>query len=193
MIGMLIKTLALRAFPSAEKRFVDFLLEVKTNVLNALENQDYPFKELIDKIETKRDLSRNPIFDNMLLVQNLDAIAKDINKAGNDNGEFLIDDLIRGFQDRKTDEVIEQAESPDSPVDIQIAVSEIEEKIFINLVYCVKLFNKDTMERFLKHFIEIISIVTANKEINIKDIIISHDLGKAQSNIILGEKTDFIF
>ncbi|NSL87275.1 amino acid adenylation domain-containing protein [Chitinophaga sp. Mgbs1] len=63
VIGMFVNTLAIRSYPSAEKTFEDFLLEIKTTALAAFENQDYPFEELVESLQLKRDPSRNPVFD----------------------------------------------------------------------------------------------------------------------------------
>ena len=35
-----------------------------------MQNQDYPFEDLVDKLNVPRDLSRNPIFDTMFVMQN---------------------------------------------------------------------------------------------------------------------------
>ncbi|WP_260989994.1 condensation domain-containing protein, partial [Paenibacillus xylanexedens] len=47
MIGMFVNTLAMRTRPAGSKRFDTYLAEVKTAVLGAMENQDYPFEELV--------------------------------------------------------------------------------------------------------------------------------------------------
>ncbi|HLP58027.1 MAG TPA: condensation domain-containing protein, partial [Candidatus Deferrimicrobium sp.] len=47
IIGMFVNTLALRNYPSMHKTFREFLSEIKQNTLEAFENQDYPFEELI--------------------------------------------------------------------------------------------------------------------------------------------------
>ncbi|OMD33819.1 hypothetical protein BSK56_33865, partial [Paenibacillus borealis] len=53
MIGMFVNTLALRNAPSGEKRFMDFLREVKERTLAAFEHQDYPFEELVEKLNVR--------------------------------------------------------------------------------------------------------------------------------------------
>jgi tyrocidine synthetase-3 len=65
IIGMFVNTLALRARPSAEKSFTSLLEEVRDGVLKALDNQDFPFEELVDQVEIGRDAGRNPLFDVM--------------------------------------------------------------------------------------------------------------------------------
>lgn len=69
---MFVNTLALRTRPEGGKPFVQYLQEVRETALEAFEHQDYPFEELVDKLELTRDMSRNPVFDAMLVVQNND-------------------------------------------------------------------------------------------------------------------------
>ena len=47
-----------------------FLSGGKGNTLRSFENQDYPFEELVDKLNVRRDLSRNPLFDVLFVLQN---------------------------------------------------------------------------------------------------------------------------
>lgn len=70
MIGMFVNTLVLRNRPLASQPFSAFLEDVKHNTLLALEHQDYPFEQLVDKLDRVRDVSRNPIFDTMFSLQN---------------------------------------------------------------------------------------------------------------------------
>lgn len=65
LIGMFVNTLALRNYPASEKTFLSYLEEVKETTLGAYEHQNYPFEELVDKVQVSRDLSRNPLFDTM--------------------------------------------------------------------------------------------------------------------------------
>lgn len=67
LIGMFVNTIALRAYPEPGKSFADFLAEIKINTLQAYENQDYPFEELVESLAVKRDLSRNPLFDTLFI------------------------------------------------------------------------------------------------------------------------------
>ncbi|KAF6583811.1 hypothetical protein H6F38_36075, partial [Paenibacillus sp. EKM208P] len=42
VIGMFVNTLALRSFPEGDKSFYEYVQEVKDQVLDAFEHQDYP-------------------------------------------------------------------------------------------------------------------------------------------------------
>jgi fengycin family lipopeptide synthetase D len=194
VIGMLIKTLAVRSFPVSEERFIDFLNKVKTTVLDAFDNQDYPFKELLDNIEIDKDLSRNPLFDTLFLLNNINTAQGGPGKTKGDDRQVESNKPEINIKGKKSSElIITRIRNIDSPVDLQLVLWEGEENIVINLKYCVKLFHQDTMKRFLNYFIEIISIVSDDKNIKLKDINISHDFGTAGLDIINREDMDFGF
>ena len=54
MLGMFINTLAMRGRPEKNKRFSDFLKEIKDTCLKAYENQEYPFEERVEAVEVKK-------------------------------------------------------------------------------------------------------------------------------------------
>ncbi len=72
MFGMFVNNLAIRSFPKGDITFQEFLSETKENILKGFNNQDYPFGELVEQIGSKRDISRNPLFDTMFIYQNMD-------------------------------------------------------------------------------------------------------------------------
>ncbi|HVI45634.1 MAG TPA: condensation domain-containing protein [Chitinophaga sp.] len=72
IVGMFVNTLVLRNKPAAHKTFTQLLEEVKENSLNAYEHQDYPFALLVEKINLHKDPSRNPLFDVVFVLQNIE-------------------------------------------------------------------------------------------------------------------------
>ena len=50
VIGMFVNTLAMRLQPNSNKSFIKLLSEAKSTALNAYDNQDYPFEELVEKV-----------------------------------------------------------------------------------------------------------------------------------------------
>ncbi|WP_143305902.1 condensation domain-containing protein [Chitinophaga vietnamensis] len=72
VVGMFVNTLVLRNQPSRKKTFIQFLQEVKENSLNAFEHQDYPFATLVENLDLKKDPSRNPLFDVIFVLQNIE-------------------------------------------------------------------------------------------------------------------------
>ena len=135
IVGMFVNTLAMRNYPAAGKTFAVFLEQVKYNSLKAYENQDYQFEELIDKIDIKRDMSRNPLFDTMFTLQVFESGPGEVSN---------LEILPYHF------------ESKVAKFDITMSAFENPQSIVFNLNYCVKLFKKETMQRFAGHFINLV-------------------------------------
>ncbi len=149
IIGMFVNTLAMRNYPNGEKTFVDFLREVKNNALGAYENQDYQFEELVEKLAVARDFSRNPVFDVMLVLQNMDI------------AEVKVEDLK--ISPYKSENMV-------SKFDITLTAVELENSISIGIQYCTKLFSRATIMRMYKHLENIIQAVTENIDIKLSEV-----------------------
>ncbi|MCK5055448.1 MAG: amino acid adenylation domain-containing protein, partial [Candidatus Aminicenantes bacterium] len=172
IIGLFINVLAMRNYPSGGKTFVQFLNEVRANTTSAYENQGYSFGHLVEKLGVTNDISRNPIYDMELVVQNMD------------------------FPSLKTKEISFSAypyEVNVSQVDAALYVVEFEKNIYFRLIYSTSLFKRVTMERFIAHFLEIVSIVVENKDIKLRDIELCHDLEKVKADVYqkMADELDF--
>ncbi|MCP4217463.1 MAG: non-ribosomal peptide synthetase, partial [bacterium] len=72
IMGLFVNMMAMRNRPQKEKTFSEFLNEVKENAYNAYENQDYQFPQLVTKLGVKRTQGRNPLFDVVFQVDNIE-------------------------------------------------------------------------------------------------------------------------
>ncbi|MGV7136796.1 amino acid adenylation domain-containing protein [Bacillus velezensis] len=147
--GMFVNTLAMRGYPRGEKTFLEFLSEIKELALNAYENQEYPFEELVEEVEVRRDLSRNPLFDVMFTMQN----DEDIHLA---MGEAQVDMLGIHFIDAKFD------------LDLQATAHE--EGYALDLVYCSDLFTETSAQVILEHFKVLLDRVIANPDMKLSEL-----------------------
>jgi non-ribosomal peptide synthetase component F len=133
IVGLFIETLVLRNRPAGGKRFADFLREVKENTLQAFENGAYPFGELMKKVVKEADavdISRNPLFNVMLIVQNIDMSPLETGGL-----KFIPVEFHKKV----------------SKVDLTVEVFEMGDTIRLDLEYCTALFRRDTMERLAGH------------------------------------------
>ncbi|MEH6930459.1 non-ribosomal peptide synthetase, partial [Priestia megaterium] len=136
--------------------FIQFLNEVKANALQAYENQDYPFEELVDQLDLERDLSRNPLFDTMFGVQDFGDLAQL---------------TMEGINVQPYDWLI-----PISKFDVTVMLREEASQMIGVIEYRTDLFKAESMERFIQHFIQVIKeVVLAPKKL-LRDIeILSHE------------------
>ena len=153
MLGMFVNTLALRGKPEKEKNFGTFLEEVREHCLKAYENQEYPFEELVEKVDVARDLSRNPMFDVMLSFHNNEMEELELLGSG-----------------ALQEESVTEADSDSAKFDLSFDVIEKDGAYVIVLEYVKALYKKDAAENMLKHMICIMEQITREPGIQLKDI-----------------------
>lgn len=68
--GFFSNTVVIRGKLSEEMIFTDFMYALKENILNAFENQEMPFEKIVDELKLERDMSVNPLFQVMFVLQN---------------------------------------------------------------------------------------------------------------------------
>ncbi len=159
IIGMFVNTLSLRNYPAGDKEFIEYLNEVKQNALDAYENQDYQFEELVEKLDLKRDVSRNPLFDTMLVLQNMEMAALEI--PGLKFTPYQFENRVAKF-------------------DLTLTASETTNGIHVEFEYCTALFKQETIERMAGHFANILESVTGNPEVRLAAIEMLSDHEKKQ-------------
>jgi amino acid adenylation domain-containing protein/non-ribosomal peptide synthase protein (TIGR01720 family) len=159
IIGMFVNTLALRNLPTGEKSFRAFLKEVKEKSLSTFENQEYPFEELVERVPITRDTSRNPLFDVMFALHNIEIFTLEIPGLKLQTRPF---------------------ESSSSKFDLNLEGAEIGDKLSFRLEYSTKLFKRDTIRRLLCYFQKIMTTVGTEPDIKIGKIEITSEEEKQE-------------
>jgi gramicidin S synthase 2/tyrocidine synthetase-3 len=172
ILGVFINALMIRNRPERGDTFDQFLKEVKENTLKAYENQAYPLDDLIEAVGVKRDVSRNPFSDIDLILLNMERPSMET------------DGLV--FRPVKFDANVAQ-------MDMAFYATETGEGIDFNLMYSTALFKRTTIERFAGYFEALASTVVDNRNIQIKDIVLTHDLLNADASIYENIKDQYDF
>ncbi|NFK48857.1 non-ribosomal peptide synthetase, partial [Clostridium botulinum] len=167
IMGIFVNTLALRNKPEANKKYIGFLKEVKENSLEAYENQSYQLEALVEKLDIRRDTSRNPLFDVMFNMVDTVTI-----------GDIKLEDIILKAYNNG---------SKISKFDLTLNALESDRKLNFTIEYCSKLFKKETIERLSNHYIRVLESIVNNVEIKLSEIDL---LSEAEINQILYEFND---
>jgi amino acid adenylation domain-containing protein len=70
VVGMFVNMLPLRAELSGDPTVAEFLERTRNAALEALARQDIPFEKVVTDLNLVRDVSRSPLFQTMLVLQN---------------------------------------------------------------------------------------------------------------------------
>ena len=167
IMGIFVNVLALGNKPSGDKKYLDFLKEVRENSLKAYENQSYQLEVLVDKLNIRRDRSRNPLFDVMFNM--IDTLT---------GSDIKLEGLLLKYHNN---------ENKGCKFELTLNALERDNSIELNIEYCSKLFNKETIERIGTHYIRILDNITSNNKIKIDEIEL---LTEAESNQLQFEFND---
>ncbi|MCP4154547.1 MAG: non-ribosomal peptide synthetase, partial [bacterium] len=143
IIGMFVNTLAIRNYPGEEKTVENYLSEVKKNTLQAFENQEYPFEDLVDRLSVRRDTGRNPIFDVMFNMIN--------------RGEYKKQNTTTLSTPSTTSTT--STPSTTSKFDLTLIATDTGDSLTFQFEYCTKLFKEETIKRYITYLKGILQAV----------------------------------
>ncbi|MCY8068873.1 lichenysin non-ribosomal peptide synthetase LicA [Bacillus haynesii] len=157
IIGMFVNTLAIRTRPEGDKPFSAFLEEVKETTLGAFEHQDYPFEELIEKLNIQRDMSRNPLFDAVFSMQNADL--KDLSMDG-----VTLKPYDFAHQTAK--------------FDLTLTAAEEDGLLVFEMEYNTALFKRESIERWSGYWVNLLEAVAENPDARLSELSLLNEAEK---------------
>lgn len=157
-VGMFVNMLALRNYPVADKKYSEFIVELKERTLEALKNQDYQFDALVEKMNVRRQLNRSAVFDVSFDYHNM----------------TLYDLEVEGIKF-----VPYEISNKAASVDLLLTCNEDNnDNLNFYIDYSTSLFKEDTIKRMTAQYIEVLQQLVENDEIRIGEIDILSDADK---------------
>ncbi|MBC8757076.1 amino acid adenylation domain-containing protein [Kordia sp. YSTF-M3] len=141
-VGFYLNTLALRDQLSGDMSYETLLAQVKETCLEAYEHQSYPFDLLVEELDTSRNLSRSPLFDVMVVLEDMER----------NNHESSFSDLtISG----------EYVDEETSKFDITFYFSKRDDELHLSVEYNTSLFSASRITRMVSHIEELVRLVVS--------------------------------
>jgi amino acid adenylation domain-containing protein len=163
-IGFYVNTLALRTKIKPTQCYDELLTAIKNMMLDAYEHQAYPFDLLVEELEVQRDMSRMPVFDVMVVLQ------QTLAQSG---PEWQGPEQIT-FSNQNRDATI-------SKFDLTFGFQEFEEGIVLQLEYCTDLFRQERIEKLLTHYVRIAELLMHDGSLSVGQI---DFLGEAEKQLL---------
>ncbi|MGG4266737.1 amino acid adenylation domain-containing protein [Peribacillus simplex] len=155
VFGLFVNTLTLRNYPKRSKTFREFLKEVRGNTIQAFEHQDYQLDPLLEKLDIRSSSNRNPLFDTIFVLQNMDVPPIDLEGLR----------FTPYIHQRNT-----------SIMDILLIASEESNRLNFVFEYSTRLFRRETIERMEVHFAKLLKeLVDGGVEQTLMQLRVDHD------------------
>lgn len=152
-IGLYINMLALRMQFKGVDSYRELLIRSKQVIADAYSHQAYPFDNLIEDMNLKRDPSRNPLFDIILILENAEGVeSADKLPAESDMGTYNAES--RGG----------------SKFDMTFRFLEKSDHIQIGIEYNTDIYYENTVNQLSRHFIQLMKAVIANPGIPVAEL-----------------------
>ena len=149
LIGFFVNALVLRTDLSGNPSFRELLRRVREVCLGAYGHQDLPFDRLVEELQVKRDLSRNPLFQVMFVLHN--ASLRTVELPG------LTLSPVEG-------------DSETAHFDLTLQIVDTEQGLTAAFVYNTDLFEAGTIARMLENFQTLLEAMVADPEQRLSDL-----------------------
>ena len=171
MIGMFANTLALPISVNHNSSFKLYAQSLHQKLLNCLDNDEYPYEELINDLRVERDPGRNPLFDCVFVLQNIKQETFKIKSA--DIQEYPL-------------------ESTTSKFDLTLGAKEEISGMSFELEYSTDLFTKNTVERFISYYKKLLKKIAENPEVLLSELSLLSEIEECNT-LKINDRTDISY
>jgi amino acid adenylation domain-containing protein len=144
-LGLYLNTLALRTRFNGSDSYKELLARVRGVTLEGFAHQSYPFDALVEELRLQRDMSRNALFDVMVVLQNTEG-----NEAPEDGMEGLRLRPYTGY------------EKETGLFDLDFEFEEEGDELYLSLEFNSDIFDTLAMKRAVTHFDQLLQMMVSN-------------------------------
>lgn len=141
LIGFFVNTIILRTQFNDDPSFCELLQRVRTNTLEAYANSEYPFDLLVQALNPHRSADRNPLVSVMFM---LDETPSEVAEFHDLNATWMEPSFIT------------------TKFDILLSARPTSDGIHGHVQYSTDLFEPDTIERLIEHFMNVLEAIASN-------------------------------
>ena len=139
----------MRTDVSGDPSFRGLLARVRETALGAQAHQDLPFERLVEELQPTRDMSRDPLFQVMFVLQNAP-------KSGSALGGLRFESF--------------GGDSASAKFDLTLSIVETEQGLRASLNYATALFDASTIERMGRHFCVLLEGIVADPDRRLSEL-----------------------
>ena len=150
LIGFFVNTLALRSEIRNDTSFIDLLQQIKSTTLAAYAHQEVPFEKVVEAVVAERDMSRNPLFQVMFVLQNTPDVPS-----------FELGSVTLSK---------ENYQHTTAQFDLSFSLTESDLGLEIELEYCTDLYTAVTIEQMLRHYTQLLKSIASEPRQLIEDL-----------------------
>ncbi|MEN3329190.1 MAG: hypothetical protein V7638_3997 [Acidobacteriota bacterium] len=148
LIGFFVNALVMRTSFHRNPSFKELLAQVREVTLGAYAHQDLPFENLVEVLQPERELSHNPLFQVVFVLQNApqDAVA-----AG--DLEMSVAETARAI----------------ARFDLEFHLWESAQELNGYIIYSTELFEAETIDRMMGHYQTVLENMVADPQQRVRD------------------------
>ena len=156
LVGFFVNTLVFRCKLNDNPSFRKLIEQTRSQALNNYKYQDLPFEKLVEILNPPRDLSHNPIFQTMFVLQNIP---------------------LENLQLPGADVVSIDLHTDTAKFDLTLFMTEVSGQLNARLEYATDLFSRDRIHRMAGHFLNLLEniVITPDKPVGLLPLLSSRE------------------
>lgn len=140
-IGMFVNTIPLRIQLDAESEAGECIRNMHERCLETFEHQNCSFENIVQSLNIRGNQNRNPMFDIMFVMQNMESIGLNLAGITNEAVDF---------------------HGGSSKFDLTFQIDAMQEDYKFSVEYKTSLFSKSSIQNYMRYYINILEQLTTN-------------------------------